>query len=338
MSADDRGTAGTIGLALLSLLLGVFVWMTVRQQQMERIQLNVPVLLLADRKDAAFYDYRIEPKEVPVEFLVPRTAKEKPKGSDYRILLFKDPADLERRPKIEEMNVSDTQRLRLEDVEAVSSDRSEAVATAMQVNEVKWTARLRTKMLPVVVSHDGEPAKGFRISGDWEVEPKEVSVAYPQDLEGKLEPQLKTAQVNVKDKTANVVETVAVELPAGVRAVPAREKLMVRVIVPISEEIMERTIEGVKVDYQPLKSGLRARVEPDRIAVDVRGPRSTVEALKAENLRVNLVGPEEQEGESTAALRTLIDLPAEKRDSVEVTSESVRMIRVTISAERSGGS
>jgi hypothetical protein len=81
----------------------------------------------------------------------------------------------------------------------------------------------------------------------------------------------------------------------------------VRVTVIIAEAQEEREFPDVPLTIANVASGLRARSDPERIAVVVRGPKSLVEALDAAEVKagVDAAG----KGLGTHLLRPTVALP-----------------------------
>ena len=142
------------------------------------------------------------------------------------------------------------------------------------------------RTIPIVPDIVGEPADGFVI-GRIETDPATVEVVGPETTLQQLREAL-TEPVSVADATGRIESevTVGVADPTLRLANP----LSARVRVEIVQAPVERTVHDVPVHVRPDTS--TATVEPDHIAVGVRGPRDVVHALDDQALHgyVDLAG------------------------------------------------
>jgi hypothetical protein len=274
------------GLKVAALGLGAVLWFTVSGEQVER-SLQVPLafrnlspgLALMDRPAAV--DVRVRGGATEIMGL---------RSTDISVI-----ADLADR----------------EPGEAVILLRADRVAApsgveVTQITPSTVTVRLeslRTLNVPVQVTTQGQPAVGF-VLGGFSVMPATVEVIGPVS-------RLRTPVVAVTEPvlvggaTADVVQTVGVGVTdEDIRLVEPTE-VEVTVYVEVAPAV--RTIEARLVGHRNLASGLEAVVEPDTVAVVVRGRSSTLDALDVSTVLpyVDLAGV----GPGSHEIEVNVDLP-----------------------------
>jgi YbbR domain-containing protein len=84
-------------------------------------------------------------------------------------------------------------------------------------------------------------------------------------------------------------------LPEGVNLVfPATNSF--NVALELYEIQITRTFESIPVSVQEVPGGMQAIVEPSNISLSVRGPKTTVESLQADDITVTVMAPPAEKG------------------------------------------
>jgi len=161
---------------------------------------------------------------------------------------------------------------------------------------------LRT--VPVIPRLVGVPGEGFTVRGV-EVRPPYVTLAGPPAVLEEIDAVV-TADVEIYGARADLLRTVELRLPPGVRAVGA-----VTVNVRLGPAATRWVVPGVKVALAGLAEGLQAEVRPPTVAVEVEGPPGAVEALRPEDLRA--VASAAGLGPGTHRVRPRVDAAARTR-------------------------
>jgi len=138
-----------------------------------------------------------------------------------------------------------------------------------------------TKRLRVEAHFSGKVAEGREIYAV-ELNPKEVEIEGPQSVVGKMERAL-TEIVSMDGRDADFQTSVEVELPQDSRVkTPVRIELSVK----IGEERLLRRFANAPVRW--IDKGANGRLLTKTVWLEVFGPKSAVEALRADDLRVEV--------------------------------------------------
>jgi YbbR domain-containing protein len=138
-----------------------------------------------------------------------------------------------------------------------------------------------TKRLRVEAHFSGNVAEGREIYGV-ELNPKEVEIEGPQSVVGKMERAL-TEIVNMDGRDSDFQTSVEVELPQDSRVkTPVRIELSVK----IGEERLLRRFANAPVRW--IDKGANGQLLTKTVWLEVFGPKSAVEALRADDLRVEV--------------------------------------------------
>lgn len=178
-----------------------------------------------------------------------------------------------------------------------------------------------SKLVAVLPAIAGEPAYGYSLLGI-RVTPQTVAVSGDPKALAVLQ-SVPTETVNISGATRDFVQEVTVVPPAGVRAA-AR----VRVAVQITPAIAVTTIRGIRVEPPEVRGGLVVNVEPALVQVQVQGPVTLVNRLRASDFSARLDGVATEEGRRRAQVR--VQAPPQ----VEVLSIVPASVVVTV---RKGG-
>ena len=136
---------------------------------------------------------------------------------------------------------------------------------------------LTERDVPVEARFEGEPPAGF-VRGDVQVSPPLVRVRGPQTHVAAVERAFTETISLAGQRETLFLPQVAVDIP-NQKVVPSDAAVAVRV--EIGEEQAERRFGDVAV-----RSASGAPVSPHSVALTLRGPRSIVEALRPEDVRL----------------------------------------------------
>ena len=161
-----------------------------------------------------------------------------------------------------------------------------AVPIGVQVLQVTPTTVSLTfeesmaRTVPVVPDIDGEPAPGY-IAGRVTATPPTVEVSGPLSAVQEIT-EATTEPVDITGATATVSDTVTIGLPDSVARL--RNPQSGVVTVEIMPEPVDRSFDRVPVGVRGLSRDRRARLRPESVSAQVRGPEPSVSALSAQQL------------------------------------------------------
>lgn len=178
-----------------------------------------------------------------------------------------------------------------------------------------------TRLAAVIPAIAGEPAYGYTLLGI-RVTPQTVTVVGDPKTVVQVG-SVSTETVNISGATRDFVQEVAVVSPAGVR-VAGR----VRVAVQIVPAIAVTTVRGIRVQPPEVGNGLVVEIEPALVQIQIQGPVTLVNRLRAADFSARLDGQTVEEGQRRAQVR--IQAPPQ----VEVLSIVPPSVTITV---RKGG-
>jgi YbbR domain-containing protein len=165
--------------------------------------------------------------------------------------------------------------------------------TAARTPAVEQSTTRLAAVLPAIA---GEPAYGYTLLGI-RVTPQTVPVAGDPKAVAQV-PSVSTETVNISGATRDFVQEVAVVAPAGV-SVAGR----VRVAVQIVPAIAVTTVRGIRVQPPEAGSGLMVSIEPALVQIQIQGPVTLVNRLRAADFSARLDGQTGEEGRHRAQVR-----------------------------------
>ena len=178
-----------------------------------------------------------------------------------------------------------------------------------------------TRLAAVIPALAGEPAYGYTLLGI-RVTPQTVTMVGDPKTVAQVG-SVSTETVNISGATRDFVQEVAVVSPAGVR-VAGR----VRVAVQIMPAIAVTTVRGIRVQPPEVGNGLVVHIEPALVQIQIQGPVTLVNRLRAADFSARLDGQTAEEGQRRAQVR--IQAPPQ----VEVLSIVPPSVTITV---RKGG-
>jgi len=172
-----------------------------------------------------------------------------------------------------------------------------------------------TKLLRVEAQLSGEVAEGREFYGV-ELYPREVEIEGPQSVVGKMERVL-TEKVSLEGRDADFQTSVEFEIPQDSRVkTSGRIKLSVK----IGEERLLRRFANAPVRW--IDKGAAGWLLTKTVQLEVVGPKSVVESLRADDLRVEVKTASLPPG--VTSLTPLVQLPA----NIEIRNITPREVKV----------
>lgn len=133
------------------------------------------------------------------------------------------------------------------------------------------------RTVPVVPRLDGEPAAGY-VVGNMTVDPLSVEVVGPASRLARLNEAL-TEPIRIDRATGRIEERVTVGVADPLLRL--RRPQEVQVVIEIVPAPQYRSLFGISVAVRGLEPSLKATIEPERIAVSLRGSRAAMRGLHA---------------------------------------------------------
>jgi YbbR domain-containing protein len=175
------------------------------------------------------------------------------------------------------------------DLFAVDSDRSRVTGVTLEPDTVTVTVPVKAlpnvKEMSVTIKQVGQPAEDYHVT-DVRISPPVVRVLGPVFILEDLPGFLTTAPISIEGSIDDVVETLPLELPAGVSMFDPKEPA-VQVTIEI-EPFQDSVTVTRTLSYQGLQPGLMPIASPEEVEVILSGPRPKLTALSPEDVRVVL--------------------------------------------------
>lgn len=179
--------------------------------------------------------------------------------------------------------------------------------------------RLEGRRLPVVPRLEGEVPAGFAVRAT--AKPETVMVLGPSSLFLRLQ-EIGTEVLDVRGRQSTFA--VPARIQRDIRAIQKVDPESVEVLVEISENIVERTIAGVRVELQNPVPGRTVQIKPEQVSIKVRGPQNVVANLDPAQLRVGVELPPDKQFHLTVP--RALNLP----ERAEIISYDPAYVRVSI--------
>lgn len=177
--------------------------------------------------------------------------------------------------------------------------------------------RATTKVVAVVPAIIGEPAYGYSLLGI-RVTPQTVTLAGNPRVLAQIQ-TVATEPVNIAGVTRDFVQEVAVIAPPQVE-VAGR----VRVAVQVAAAVAVTTVRGIRIQVPRAPAGFSVAVQPETVVVQVQGPFTVVNRLRAADFTARIDGLDFAEGRQRAQVK--VQAPAQ----VEVLSITPPGVTVTV--------
>jgi len=161
-----------------------------------------------------------------------------------------------------------------------------------------------TKAVPVVPAIVGEPAYGYSLLGIRITWPTVVISGAP-NLLAQID-TVTTEPVNIAGVTRDFIREVTVVVPPGVRVVAppqVRATQRVGVAVQVAPAVAVTTVRGIRVQKPRVPAGFVVELQPNLVVVQVQGPVTLVNRLRASDFSAYLDGLEFSAGRQRAEVK-----------------------------------
>jgi hypothetical protein len=185
--------------------------------------------------------------------------------------------------------------------------------------------RIIDRQVPVHVSVQGQPAVGYRVASA-KANPPATTVHGPSRFVFHTD-SVQTSPVEVNGAKADISQSVSLVPPS--ERVTVLGPNAVEATISISEIITNREFRGLAVDVRD--TDYKAKVEPQRIAITVRGPLNQLSGL---DLRGSVFVSAEDVQPGTHALPVQIELP----DGIQLVRASQDNVKVRIYRQKRAAS
>ena len=175
------------------------------------------------------------------------------------------------------------------------------------------------RRLPVSARLQGEVPPGFRVNT--KVRPEAVMVLGPSSLFLRLT-EMSTETIDLTGRKATF--DVKVNLQREMRSIRKIDPESVEVLVEIDENVIEKLLEGVRVELLNPVPGRVVQIKPEQVSVKLRGPQNVVDRLDAAQLRVEVELPADKSFH--LAVPRALNVP----ERVEIVSYEPALVRVSV--------
>ncbi len=141
------------------------------------------------------------------------------------------------------------------------------------------TIRLETlsqKTAQVVAILEGQPAPGFALA-DVSIQPSHILLKGTATMLAEID-TVETRSINLKDASESFKKEVPLNLPEAIAVDPPLRFVVAHV--EIKERIITRVLESIPVSVKGASAGFR--IQPDAIALTVRGPEAIVSKIETD--------------------------------------------------------
>ena len=150
--------------------------------------------------------------------------------------------------------------------------------------EVALKVRLLARYAKVDVVTSGSLPGYLELSGPSLPDPAQVSVTGSQKaLDGLGSKSIQTTPVNLAEVNGSMQVFPKLQLPEGIKLI-GRESDRITVDIGVNEKAVSQTLEGVPVSLLAFSESLTAHYDPQTVNVTLQGPRSALDAVKADDL------------------------------------------------------
>lgn len=178
------------------------------------------------------------------------------------------------------------------------------------------------RIVQVRPSIEGQPAPGYEV-GEITAEPSTVEVVGPEGSLRGLDEAM-TEPVSIANATRPIREVVTVGVADP--SVRLREPQTATITIQIVPGTATRRLAGLSIDVSNLEAGLRARVTPSVVAVELRGTRASVDRITADDLGLMVDAAGRGPGEYDVDVR-LSDVPGVTIEAVTPSTVKLRLVR-----------
>lgn len=180
-----------------------------------------------------------------------------------------------------------------------------------------------TKAVAVKSVIVGKPKQNWKVSRVV-LEPEIVRITGPYEKLLAIE-KVQTQAIDITGKEGSFVAQVPLDAPEGIKLL---YEPYVKVIIQMEQEVMSKNFIDISINVQNKEEGKKVVLNPEKVTISVKGSKSEVENLKADNLKA-LVDVKELEL-GTHELKISVDIS----DSLQVMKVQPSTVKVTISEEK----
>lgn len=281
---DKRKLAAQIPLFLAAFFIAGVIWLMAKQGDLTTQRLVIPINVENIPENL---ELSISPRQVAVIVKFPQSQRTGIVAQNFEVQL--DAGDFLGEDPRAQAGIDDpiTHQVTLSLDDVISHDLPQSVRVdAFGSNgEIQINAKLRALAVPVKVATQGKLPSEFEFREPIRAEPSEVLVsASAKALQNLSESnfRLTTSAVRLRGKSQDFIEFVELKVPEHLTLVHDEDQ-NIEVSVLIREKEVQRIIGEVPVEIYVLSEKLRARINPTKVEVRVKGGISAVEALNEDS-------------------------------------------------------
>lgn len=175
------------------------------------------------------------------------------------------------------------------------------------------------RRLPVAPKLQGEVPAGFRVTA--RSRPETAMVMGPANVFESIS-AVSTEIIDISGRRATF--NINAKLVKEMRSIQKIDPDVVDVLVEIEETLIEKLLEGVRVELQNPIPGRSVQIKPELVAVKLRGPQNVLERLESQSIRVQVVLPPDKQ------FHLAVPLALGVPERVEIISYEPALVRVSI--------
>lgn len=179
--------------------------------------------------------------------------------------------------------------------------------------------RVEGRRLPVVPKLQGEVPAGFKVTA--RPKPETAMVLGPSTIFLRMT-EISTELIDITGRRASF--NLNVKIQKEMKSIRTVDPESVEVWVDIEENVIEKAVDGVRVELQNPIPGRVVQIKPEQVSVKLRGPQNVIERLDASQLRVEVELPADKQFH--LAVPRALNIP----ERVEVVSYEPALVRVSI--------
>ncbi len=179
--------------------------------------------------------------------------------------------------------------------------------------------RVEGRRLPIVPKLQGEVPAGFKVTA--RPKPETAMVLGPSTIFLRMT-EISTEVIDISGRRASF--NMNVKVHKEMRSIRNVDPENVEVWVDIEENVIEKVLDGVRVELQNPVPGRVVQIKPEQVSVKLRGPQNVIERMDATQLRVEVGLPADKQFH--LAVPRALNVP----ERVEVVSYEPALVRVSI--------
>lgn len=205
-------------------------------------------------------------------------------------------------------------------LENVASPRPDVEVFGISPGSLRvYLENVEGRRLRVAPKLQGEVPAGYRAKAV--ARPESVLVLGPMSLFQRMT-EIPTEIIDISGRRATF--SASVKLEKEMSSIRKMDPESVEVLVEIEENVLEKTLEGVRIDLQNPVPGQTVQIKPEKVSVRLRGPQNALDHLNPAQLRVEVELPPGKQFH--LAVPRAINVP----ERVEIVSYEPALVRVSI--------